>query len=66
MHTADGMDKLIDAVKPFAKQKLIFLCGMAGERDMGKTPEMGRVACRADYVILRLTIQQMMIQKINK
>ena len=65
-HTADGMDKLIDAVKPFAKQKLIFLCGMAGERDMGKTPEMGRVACRADYVILRLTIQQMMIQKINK
>ncbi len=50
-HTADGMDKLIDAVKPFAKQKLIFLCGMAGERDMGKTPEMGRVACRADYVI---------------
>ncbi|MGO3050273.1 UDP-N-acetylmuramoyl-L-alanyl-D-glutamate--L-lysine ligase [Staphylococcus casei] len=50
-HTADGMDKLIDAVKPFAEQKLIFLCGMAGERDMGKTPEMGRVACRADYVI---------------
>ncbi|WP_436855372.1 UDP-N-acetylmuramoyl-L-alanyl-D-glutamate--L-lysine ligase [Staphylococcus caeli] len=50
-HTADGMDKLIDAVKPFAKQKLIFLCGMAGERDLTKTPEMGRVACRADYVI---------------
>ena len=23
-HTADGMDKLIDAVKPFAKQRLIF------------------------------------------
>ncbi|WP_069994988.1 UDP-N-acetylmuramoyl-L-alanyl-D-glutamate--L-lysine ligase [Staphylococcus caeli] len=50
-HTADGMDKLIDAVQPFAKQKLIFLCGMAGERDLTKTPEMGRVACRADYVI---------------
>ena len=50
-HTADGMDKLIDAVKPFATQRLIFLCGMAGERDMTKTPEMGRVASRADYVI---------------
>lgn len=50
-HTADGMDKLIDAVKPFAHQKLIFLCGMAGERDLTKTPEMGRVASRADYVI---------------
>lgn len=50
-HTADGMDKLIDAVKPFAQQKLIFLCGMAGERDLTKTPEMGRVASRADYVI---------------
>lgn len=24
---------------------------MAGERDLTKTPEMGRVACRADYVI---------------
>lgn len=50
-HTADGMDKLIDAVKPFAQQRLIFLCGMAGERDLTKTPEMGRVACSADYVI---------------
>nr|WFN99823.1 UDP-N-acetylmuramyl-tripeptide synthetase [Staphylococcus aureus] len=43
--------KLIDAVQPFVKQKLIFLVGMAGERDLTKTPEMGRVACRADYVI---------------
>ncbi|MCJ1656742.1 UDP-N-acetylmuramoyl-L-alanyl-D-glutamate--L-lysine ligase [Staphylococcus sp. NRL 16/872] len=50
-HTADGMNKLIDAVKPFVKQKLIFLVGMAGERDLTKTPEMGAVACRADYVI---------------
>ena len=50
-HTADGMNKLIDAVKPFVKQKLIFLVGMAGERDMTKTPEMGSVACHADYVI---------------
>ncbi|MDG0843269.1 UDP-N-acetylmuramoyl-L-alanyl-D-glutamate--L-lysine ligase [Staphylococcus equorum] len=50
-HTADGMDKLIDAVQPFTSQKLIFLCGLAGERDMSKAPEMGRIACRADYVI---------------
>jgi len=50
-HTADGMDKLIDAVQPFASQRLIFLCGLAGERDMTKAPEMGRVASRADYVI---------------
>ncbi len=34
--------------EPFVKQKLIFLV-MAGERDLTKTPEMGRVACRADY-----------------
>lgn len=50
-HTPDGMDKLIDAVKPFVKQKLIFLVGMAGERDLTKTPEMGKISCRADYVI---------------
>ena len=35
------MNKLIDAVQPFVKQKLIFLVGMAGERDLTKTPEMG-------------------------
>ncbi len=50
-HTSDGIDKLIDAVKPFVKQKLIFLIGMAGERDLTKTPEMGKISCRADYVV---------------
>lgn len=50
-HTPDGMNKLIDAVEPFKKGKLIFLVGMAGERDLTKTPEMGAIACRADYVI---------------
>lgn len=50
-HTPDGMNKLIDAVQPFVKGKLIFLVGMAGERDLTKTPEMGAIACRADYVI---------------
>ena len=62
-HTADGMNKLIDAVQPFVKQKLIFLVGMAGERDLTKTPEMGRVACRADYVISHRIIRQMMTRK---
>ncbi|GGA98541.1 UDP-N-acetylmuramoyl-L-alanyl-D-glutamate--L-lysine ligase [Macrococcus hajekii] len=50
-HTPDGMNKLIDAVQPFVKGKLIFLVGMAGERDLTKTAEMGAIACRADYVI---------------
>ncbi|WP_414044611.1 UDP-N-acetylmuramoyl-L-alanyl-D-glutamate--L-lysine ligase [Macrococcus equi] len=50
-HTPDGMNKLIDAVEPFKRGKLIFLVGMAGERDLTKTPEMGAIACRADYVI---------------
>lgn len=50
-HTPDGMNKLIDAVEPFVKRKLIFLVGMAGERDLTKTPEMGKISCRADYVI---------------
>ncbi|RYS38485.1 glutamate ligase domain-containing protein, partial [Staphylococcus pseudintermedius] len=49
-HTADGMAKLVDAVEPCVKQKLIFLGGMAGERDLTKTPEMGRVASRGYYV----------------
>ncbi|KAA1042608.1 UDP-N-acetylmuramoyl-L-alanyl-D-glutamate--L-lysine ligase [Macrococcus equipercicus] len=50
-HTPDGMNKLIDAVQPFVKGRLIFLVGMAGERDLSKAAEMGAIACRADYVI---------------
>ncbi|WP_243721439.1 UDP-N-acetylmuramoyl-L-alanyl-D-glutamate--L-lysine ligase [Macrococcus bovicus] len=50
-HTPDGMNKLIDAVQPFVKGRLIFLVGMAGERDLTKTADMGAIACRADYVI---------------
>ncbi|WP_414052842.1 UDP-N-acetylmuramoyl-L-alanyl-D-glutamate--L-lysine ligase [Macrococcus animalis] len=50
-HTPDGMNKLIDAVQPFKRGKMIFLVGMAGERDLTKSPEMGAIACRADYVI---------------
>ncbi|TDM03813.1 UDP-N-acetylmuramoyl-L-alanyl-D-glutamate--L-lysine ligase [Macrococcus carouselicus] len=50
-HTPDGMNKLIDAIKPFVRGRLIFLVGMAGERDLTKTAEMGTIACRADYVI---------------
>ncbi|UTH12312.1 UDP-N-acetylmuramoyl-L-alanyl-D-glutamate--L-lysine ligase [Macrococcoides canis] len=50
-HTPDGMNKLIDALEPFKRGKMIFLVGMAGERDLTKTPEMGAIACRADYVI---------------
>ncbi len=46
-HTADGMNKLIHAVQPFVKQKLIFLVGMAGERDLTKTPEAAScLSCR--------------------
>ncbi len=41
------MNKLIDAVQPFVKQKLIFLVGMAGERDLTKTPKWAScLSCR--------------------
>ena len=36
---------------------------MAGERDLTKTPEMGKISCRADYVIFTPDNQQMMIKK---
>ena len=62
-HTADGMNKLIDAVKPFVKQKLIFLVGMAGERDMTKLLKWVVSLVVQIMLFLRLTIPLMMIRK---
>ncbi len=47
----DGMNKVIDGVEGFVKEKVMFLVGMGGERDLRKRGEMGRVGCGGDYVI---------------
>lgn len=45
-HTADGLDKLLEGLKPFVTGRLVALFGCAGQRDAGKRPAMGKAAGR--------------------
>ena len=52
-HTPDALARALDAVRPFARERLVVLFGCGGDRDVGKRPIMGRIAQeRADYVIV--------------
>ena len=52
-HTPDALERAIAAVRPFARRRLIVVCGAGGDRDRGKRPEMGRVAAQgADLAIV--------------
>ncbi|MEI5905901.1 UDP-N-acetylmuramoyl-L-alanyl-D-glutamate--2,6-diaminopimelate ligase [Bacillus spongiae] len=51
-HTPDAIEKSIQSVLPFKKNKIIFLVGTGGNRDKSKRPAMAEKASAADYVIL--------------
>jgi UDP-N-acetylmuramoyl-L-alanyl-D-glutamate--2,6-diaminopimelate ligase len=52
-HTPDALDRALDAVRPFAPERLIVVFGCGGDRDKGKRPEMGDIAERkADLAIV--------------
>ncbi len=52
-HTPDALETVIEALRPHAKGRLWVVFGCGGDRDSGKRPEMGRIACRlADKVIV--------------
>jgi UDP-N-acetylmuramoyl-L-alanyl-D-glutamate--2,6-diaminopimelate ligase len=52
-HTPDAMQTVLDALRPHVKNQLIIVFGCGGERDSGKRPLMGAVACNsADVSIL--------------
>ena len=52
-HTPDALERAIDAVRPFARGRLIVVFGCGGDRDEGKRPIMGRIAEEgADVVVL--------------
>ena len=52
-HKPDALERALDAVRPFARGRLIVVFGCGGDRDRGKRPIMGGIAERhADVVIL--------------
>lgn len=52
-HTPDALESVLTALKPHAARRLVAVFGCGGDRDSGKRPEMGAIACRlADAMIV--------------
>jgi UDP-N-acetylmuramoyl-L-alanyl-D-glutamate--2,6-diaminopimelate ligase len=52
-HTPDGLEKTLKVMKVNAKGRVIVVFGCGGDRDQGKRPVMGAIACKyADIVIV--------------
>lgn len=52
-HTPDGVEKILKAVREFAKGRVVAMLGCGGDRDKTKRPKMGRIAAdNADYLIV--------------
>jgi UDP-N-acetylmuramoyl-L-alanyl-D-glutamate--2,6-diaminopimelate ligase len=52
-HTPDALERALQAVRPFARRRLIVVFGAGGDRDRGKRPQMGAIAERlADHAIV--------------
>jgi len=52
-HKPDALAKALQALRPYAKRKLIVVFGAGGDRDAGKRPLMGAIAAEnADHVII--------------
>lgn len=52
-HKPDALAKALQALRPYARGKLVVVFGAGGDRDTGKRPIMGRIAAdNADRVIV--------------
>ncbi len=52
-HKPDALKKALEALRPYARGKLVVVFGAGGDRDQGKRPLMGRIAAEnADRVIV--------------
>jgi UDP-N-acetylmuramoyl-L-alanyl-D-glutamate--2,6-diaminopimelate ligase len=52
-HKPDALAKALQALRPYAKRKLVVVFGAGGDRDAGKRPLMGKIAAdNADSVIV--------------
>jgi UDP-N-acetylmuramoyl-L-alanyl-D-glutamate--2,6-diaminopimelate ligase len=52
-HKPDALAKALEALRPYATQRLVVVFGCGGDRDQGKRPMMGAIAARmADRVVV--------------
>src|SRR4029077_16519045 len=52
-HKPDALAKALQALRPYARRKLVVVFGAGGDRDAGKRPLMGAIASKnADSVIV--------------
>jgi len=52
-HTPDGLETVLEALRPHTRGKLVVVFGAGGDRDKGKRPQMGAIAARlADIAIV--------------
>ena len=52
-HKPDALAKALQALRPYAKRRLVVIFGAGGDRDAGKRPLMGAIAAdNADHVII--------------
>ena len=52
-HTPDALESCLRALRPHARNHLTVVFGCGGDRDRGKRPEMGRIACTfADRIVV--------------
>src|SRR3954464_5235721 len=52
-HKPDALAKALQALRPYAKRKLVVIFGAGGDRDAGKRPIMGAIAAEnADGIII--------------
>ena len=51
-HTPDALEAAIAALRPHVEGRLITLFGAGGDRDVGKRPEMGRVAAEGSDLVI--------------
>lgn len=51
-HTPDGLQAAIEALRPHVTGRLITLFGAGGDRDIGKRPQMGKVASDLSDIVI--------------